>query len=147
MIKCPIILKVIYFVYLSVELFLINLESFLVNHLSLPPTDLIFSIRFEKGSFSKAINSIPRPSSHPPNYRIRHLNISHNPPYPHPASQICHVFTNTKGRLRGGYRIPCHFEAVSLEELETQLPLLCALLPSVALRTTNTHTVCFLCCL
>ena len=32
LIKCPVILKVIYFVYLSVELFLIHFESFLVNH-------------------------------------------------------------------------------------------------------------------
>ena len=34
LIKCPVILKVICFVYLSVELFLIHFESFHVNHLS-----------------------------------------------------------------------------------------------------------------
>lgn len=44
LIKCLVILKVIYFVYLSVELFLIHFESFLVSHLSLPLAELIFSI-------------------------------------------------------------------------------------------------------
>ena len=49
--------------------------------------------------------------------------------------------------LTAEYPGPCHFEAVSLKELDTQLSLLCTFLPSVALRTTNSHTVCFLCCL
>ena len=40
LIKCLVILKVIYFVYLSVELFLIHFESFLVSHLPLPLAEL-----------------------------------------------------------------------------------------------------------
>ena len=31
--------------------------------------------------------------------------------------------------------------------VDTQLSLLCAFLPSLALRTTNRHAICFLCCL
>ena len=49
--------------------------------------------------------------------------------------------------LTAEYPGACHFEAVSLKELDTQLSLLCTFLSSVALRTTNSHTVRFLCCL
>ena len=68
------------------ELFLVHFESCLVNHLSLPPADLIFSIlwwdwrnltKFWDRSFLAFFASTNF-------YRIRHLNISHNAPYLHP---------------------------------------------------------------
>ena len=41
----------------------------------------------------------------------------------------------------------CRSASPALSFVDMQLSLLCAFLPSVALRTTNRHTVCFLCCL
>ena len=78
--------------------------------------------------------------------RRKETAVSHNFRFFLLATHTGATRRTTSERPRRVSSLQCHItEYPATSKLDTQLSLLCAFLTSVALRTTNRHTVCFLC--